>query len=54
MIFCKVGATAHTARISLGVLQQMFPGLLVSLRGNVDLPGHYSDISMCDFSMGLP
>ena len=33
--FQQDGATAHTARISLAVLRQMFPGRLVSLRGDI-------------------
>jgi hypothetical protein len=47
--FQQDGATAHTARISLGVLQQMFPGRLVSLRGDIGWPARSPDLSMCDF-----
>lgn len=47
--FQQDGATAHTARISLGVLKQMFPGRLVSLRGDIGWPARSPDLSMCDF-----
>lgn len=32
-----------------GVLQQMFPGRLVSLRGDIGWPARSPDLSMCDF-----
>ena len=32
------GATAHTARIIMNCLIQMFPGRLISLRGDVNWP----------------
>ena len=47
--FQQDGATAHTARISLAVLRQMFPGRLVSLRGDIGWPARSPDLSMCDF-----
>jgi hypothetical protein len=31
--FQQDGATAHTSRRSLGILREMFPGHVVSLRG---------------------
>lgn len=34
--FQQDGATAHTVRRSLGVLREMFPGRLISLRGDVE------------------
>ena len=33
--FQQDGATAHTARRSLGGLRELFPGRLISLRGDV-------------------
>jgi len=47
--FQQDGVTAHTARFSLGALQQMFPGRLVSLRGYIGWPARSPDLSMCDF-----
>jgi hypothetical protein len=42
-------ATAHTAQHSLRVLREMFPGRLISLRGNVKWPARSPDLSPCDF-----
>lgn len=50
--FQQDGATAHTARISLAVMRQMFPGRLVSLRGDIGWPARSPDSSMCDFCYG--
>ncbi|XP_039295229.1 uncharacterized protein LOC120353885 [Nilaparvata lugens] len=50
--FQQDGATAHTARISLDVLREMFPGRLVSLRGDVGWPARSPDLSICDFFLG--
>ena len=47
--FQQDGATAHTARISLDVLREMFPGRLVSLRGDVGWPARSPDLSICDY-----
>lgn len=47
--FQQDGATAHTARISLNILRHMFPGRLVSLRGDLGWPARSPDLSMCDF-----
>lgn len=47
--FQQDGATAHTARISLNVLREMFPGRLVSSRGDVGWPARSPDLSICDF-----
>lgn len=44
-----VGATAHTARNSFNVLRDMFPGRLVSLRGDVGWHARSPDLSICDF-----
>jgi hypothetical protein len=50
--FQQDGATAHTARRSLGVLREMFPGRLISLRGDVGWPARSPDLSPCTFSFG--
>jgi hypothetical protein len=47
--FQQDGATAHTARRSLGVLREMFPGHLISLRGDVEWLARSPDLSPCDF-----
>jgi len=47
--FQQGGATAHTARGSLGVLREMFPGRLISLRGDVGWPVRSPYLSPCDF-----
>ena len=45
-------ATAHTAQRSLRVSREMFPGRLISLRGDVEWPARSPDLSPCDFSFG--
>lgn len=47
--FQQDGATAHTAGNSMGTLREMFPGHVVSLRGDVRWPARSPDLSMCDF-----
>jgi len=47
--FQQDGATAHTARISMTKLRQMFPTRLVSLRGDLGWPARSPDLSICDF-----
>jgi len=47
--FQQDGATAHTAQISMAKLRQMFPGRLVSLRGDLGWPARSPDLSICDF-----
>jgi len=47
--FQQDGATAHTARMSLDVLRRMFPGRLVSLRGDLQWHAKSPDLSICDF-----
>lgn len=47
--FQQDGATAHTARRSLGILREMFPGHIVSLRGDIGWPPRSPDLSPCDF-----
>ena len=47
--FQQDAATAHTARISLDVLREMFPVRLVSLRGDVGWPARSPDLNICDY-----
>ena len=46
--FQQDGATDHTSRRSLGLLREMFPGHVVSLRGDIGWPPHSPDLSPCD------
>ena len=46
------GATAHTARRSLRVLREMFPGRFSYLRGDVEWQARSPDLSPCDISFG--
>jgi hypothetical protein len=43
------GATAHTARASMEVIQEMFAEPLISLWGKLPWPGHSPDLSACDY-----
>jgi hypothetical protein len=47
--FQQVGATARPARLSLGILREMFPCRLVSLRGDIGWPKRSPDFKPCDF-----
>jgi hypothetical protein len=47
--FQQDGATAHTSRRSMEILRQMFPGHLISLRGDVGWPPRSPDLTPCDF-----
>jgi hypothetical protein len=47
--FQQDGATAHTARVTMNCLKQMFPGRLISLRGDVTWPPRSPDLAPCDF-----
>jgi len=47
--FQQDGATTHTAQCSLWVLREMFPGHLISLRGDVEWLARSPDLSPCDF-----
>jgi hypothetical protein len=46
--FQQDGATAHTARGSMGVLREMFLERLISLRGDIPWPALSSDLAACD------
>jgi hypothetical protein len=43
------GATAHTARASMSVLQEMFSQHVISRGGDVSWPVHSPDLSACNY-----
>jgi len=43
------GATAHTARASMQVLREMFPGRLISKSGYIPWSARSLDLTPCDF-----
>jgi len=47
--FQQDGATAHTARKSMVVSRKMFPGRLISLRGDISWPARWPDLTPCDY-----
>ena len=47
--FQQDGATSHTSRRSLGILQDMFPSQVISLRGDIGWPPRSPDLNPCDF-----
>ena len=47
--FEQDGATSHTSRRSLGILQDMFPSHVFSLRGDIGWPPRSLDLTPCDF-----
>ena len=47
--FQQDGATAHTSRRSLSLLREMFPGHVISLRGDIGWPLRSPDLTPCDF-----
>ena len=49
LLFHPDGATAHTARIAMQVLSEMFPVRLISQRGNIEWPARSLNHKACDF-----
>lgn len=47
--FQQDGATAHTARNSMAVLREMFPGRLISRYGDIPWPARSPDLTPCDY-----
>lgn len=47
--FQQDGATAHTSRRTMGILREMFPDHLISLRGDIGWPARSPDLNPCDF-----
>lgn len=51
--FQQDGATCHTSNLSMPVVQALFPGKLISRRGDIQWPPRSPDLSPCDFFMGI-
>jgi hypothetical protein len=47
--FQQDGATSHTARASVSVLQEMFPQHIISRGSDVPWSAHSPDLSACDY-----
>jgi len=47
--FQQDGSTAHAARASMSVLQEMFPQHVISHGSDVPWPAHSPDLSACDY-----
>ena len=47
--FQQDGATAHTAKKSITIVRNVFPGHLISRFGDLPLPPCPPDLSTCDF-----
>ena len=47
--FQQNGATACTSRTSMAVLREPFPERLISIRGDLESPARYPDLTPCDF-----
>ena len=53
--FQQDGATAHTFQRGMGILREMFPGHLISLRGDISWSIHSPDLNSFDFfPLGIP
>lgn len=49
LYFQQDGATCHTSNESIAEVKRLFPGKVISKRGNVDWPPCSPDLSACDF-----
>lgn len=47
--FQQDGATAHTARASMAIVRQHFPGRLISMMGDLHWPARSPDLAPCDY-----
>lgn len=47
--FQQDGATAHTANVSLNAVNELFPGRLISLNGDIEWPPRSPDLTPLDF-----
>lgn len=47
--FQQDGATAHTARVTMTKVKELFPGKLISRFGDIPWPPRSPDLSPCDF-----
>ncbi|KAJ4428288.1 hypothetical protein ANN_24306 [Periplaneta americana] len=48
-LFQQNGATSHTARISMDAVNALFPGRVISRKGDVAWPPRSPDLTVCDF-----
>jgi len=46
--FQQDGATAHTVRTAMRVLNEMFPARQISRRGYIERPARLPDLNACD------
>lgn len=51
-LFQQDGATSHTARVSMHLLNDVFPNRLISRNGPIPWPPRSPDLSACDFFCG--
>jgi len=47
--FQQDGATAHTVKTAMRVLNEMFPACMISQRGNIEWPARSPHLNACDF-----
>jgi hypothetical protein len=47
--FQQEGVTPHTVRTAMRVLNEMFPGRVISRRENIEWPARSPDLNACDF-----
>ena len=47
--FQQYAATTHTSRRAKGILKEISPGHLISLRGDISWPARLPDLNPCDF-----
>ncbi|GBN25760.1 hypothetical protein AVEN_195400-1 [Araneus ventricosus] len=45
--FQQDGATAHTSKLSMELLTQMFPSRLICIRGDIPWPARSPDLAAC-------
>uniref|UniRef100_A0A8C5LJP9 DUF4817 domain-containing protein n=1 Tax=Leptobrachium leishanense TaxID=445787 RepID=A0A8C5LJP9_9ANUR len=48
-LFQQDGATSHTARVSMSVLNNVFPNRVISRNGAISWPLRSPDLTVCDF-----
>uniref|UniRef100_A0A8C5MM42 DUF4817 domain-containing protein n=1 Tax=Leptobrachium leishanense TaxID=445787 RepID=A0A8C5MM42_9ANUR len=48
-LFQQDGATSHTARVSMNVLNNVFPNRVISRNGAISWPPRSPDLTVCDF-----
>lgn len=49
MFFQQDGATSHTARVSMHIVNQLFPNRVISRNGDIAWPSRSPDLTACDF-----